>query len=517
MKGVARGYCVVKSESLIDKSIRYFYGAAILCIVLLELSEMLQIICASLFVVFAAGLVLWIYKGKNINETKMLTTVSLLLFTYQIYMVLNIYPGGGKWDAGTIADAAKHVVYGAGNEQVDYRSYFSRYPNNLLMSFIFIDILKVDKSIGLLSKVYDGMLPLAVIQCAINTFTCMTVFKTARLFLKQKAAVSAYLFSLILVGVSPWSSLVYSDSISLAVPITCFYLYASDGENKRKKICKIALAIIIACVGYYIKPQCIIVLIAIGIYESTKLLKEPKRTWSFLLAVLLSIGTVVGTQKWIDFRCERMGIEIDPEMRLGATHFLMMGLNEGVGAYKEEDVVFSASIWPAEERQRANIYESVRRVKEYGVVGLIRHIGDKLRYVYGDGTFAWGHEGGFFKYASELPNANMSVFLRSIYYPSENRYELYKNSMQIIWAAVLVLNIISTLGKERKKEYVVLYIVIMGITLYEILFETRPRYLYIFAPIFCIIAASGLEVLSGAAREVADELIMYKKKANENS
>lgn len=508
---------MMKGEGLIDKGIRYLYGAAVLCIVLLELGKMLQIICVSLFAVFAVGFVLWKYKENRINETKMLIAVSLLLLTYQIYMVLNIYPGGGKWDAGTIADAAKHVVYGAGNEQVDYRSYFSRYPNNLLMSFIFIDVLKVDRSIGLLSKVYDGMIPLALIQCAINIFTCIMVFKTARLFFKQKTAVLAYLFTLILVGASPWTSLVYSDSMCLAMPITCFYLYASNGTNKRKRIWKKALAIIMSCVGYYIKPQCLIVLIAIGIYELTKILREPERVWALMLAVLLSIGTIAGTQKWIDFRCERMGIELDPEMRLGATHFLMMGLSEGVGAYKEEDVVFSASIWSAEERQRANIYESVRRVKEYGVGVLIKHIAEKVRYVYSDGTFAWGHEGGFFKRASGLPETKPAEFLRSVYYTDGSRYEVFKNTMQIVWFAVLILNLISPLKKMREPNFNVLYIIVLGITLYEVLFETRPRYLYIFAPIFCIIAAAGTEVLSGAMKEVSCKLIMRSKKASETT
>jgi len=36
---------------------------------------------------------------------------------------------------------------------------------------------------------------------------------------------------------------------------------------------------------------------------------------------------------------------------------------------------------------------------------------------------------------------------------------------------------------------------IVGLTLFEVLFEARARYLYTYAPVFCILASSGIEKL----------------------
>ena len=38
---------------------------------------------------------------------------------------------------------------------------------------------------------------------------------------------------------------------------------------------------------------------------------------------------------------------------------------------------------------------------------------------------------------------------------------------------------------------------LLGIAAYELLFEARARYLYIYAPVFCTAAAAGLEACVG--------------------
>lgn len=42
---------------------------------------------------------------------------------------------------------------------------------------------------------------------------------------------------------------------------------------------------------------------------------------------------------------------------------------------------------------------------------------------------------------------------------------------------------------------------IAGLTLFEVLFEARARYLYTYAPVFCILAAIGIEKLNSEIKK----------------
>lgn len=372
----------------------------------------------------------------------------------------------------------------------------------------------MDMNYGVLSGIYDGMMIVAICNCTINTMACVLVYKSARLFSNQRTALTAYLFSLLLIGMSPWSSIVYSDPFCLATPIICFYLYAKPKESRRQVIAEVAAAIIIGCVCYYIKPQSLIVLIAIALFGLTRAVKTPKRLIRIIAGVALGGIVLVGTQMLVDYECERNNITIDPEARFGADHYLMMGLKEGDGSYSAEDVYFSGAIENAEERQKANIEESIKRVKQYGVIGLFKHVVEKMAFVYGDGTFAWGYEGGFFEYAAPMPNQKMAQTMRAFYYDNGSLYGLFNSIMQTVWLAIIFLNIIAPLAKVKNEKNTVLFITILGITLYEVLFEARARYLYIFAPIYCVLAASGADVFVGVIKAKTD-MLKHKKLSRE--
>lgn len=94
------------------------------------------------------------------------------------------------------------------------------------------------------------------------------------------------------------------------------------------------------------------------------------------------------------------------------------------------------------------------------------------------------------------PDNHIAVFLRNIYYADHKYYDIYVTVMQSIWVFVLGAVVVSGLGKENRQEVIVLMLSIVGLTLFEVLFEARARYLYTYAPVFCILAASGIEKLS---------------------
>ena len=145
---------------------------------------------------------------------------------------------------------------------------------------------------------------------------------------------------------------------------------------------------------------------------------------------------------------------------------------------------------------KRQIQRAFERIKDMGAAGYSRFLAKKMLTVYNDGTYAWGGEGNFFMTVFPQPNNRISAFLRNIYYTDGKYYDIFVTVKQIIWVFVMGAVAVSGLGKENRQEVIVLMLSIVGLTLFEVLFEARARYLYTYAPVFCILAASGIEKLS---------------------
>lgn len=134
-------------------------------------------------------------------------------------------------------------------------------------------------------------------------------------------------------------------------------------------------------------------------------------------------------------------------------------------------------------------------LRELGADGYFKFLSKKILVNYNDATFAWGMEGGFYKIIYESPNKNVSAFLRDIYYNDGKYYETISIIRQLIWILILgvicIGNIRFLFCIEKKEKMVTLNIMHMcfiGITIFELLFEARARYLYIYVPIYIIVA-----------------------------
>ena len=61
----------------------------------------------------------------------------------------------------------------------------------------------------------------------------------------------------------------------------------------------------------------------------------------------------------------------------------------------------------------------------------------------------------------------------------------------MIWLAVLAVGIFSIFRKE--KEVAVIMLSVIGLTVFELLFEARARYLYTYTPFYILLAAIGIQ------------------------
>lgn len=423
--------------------------------------------------------------------------ITICLLAIEIYVSYNIFCTN-EWDPGGIWNTAVARYHSDLGWSLGIAHYFSMYPNNLLLLLLETFCLKVNGSFGVFQGNYN-MMSAIIVDCFAISCACFLVYKVLALHVSRKFAFGGFLAAVILCGLSPWMSVCYSDSLGILFPVLTYYLYVKPAKSGRRKRVERALSVIVCCIGYSIKPQCVIILIAIVLVELIRFcdgwnLKRLAKTAALIVLACLYLAL---NSNMLTKQYESIGVKLDPEKKFGMTHFFMMGLNEDSGGvYSQEDVDYSSSFATSKQRTEGNIAVIIARLREMGTAGYLRHLSKKLLTAYHDGTFAWGMEGGFYVQVVDDANTRMAPFLKSVYYSDGSRHEWFKTVEQFVWIAVLMFTFAAAFCKQTKENEVginTLMLSIFGLTLFQLLFEVRARYLFLYVPVFCILATLGFE------------------------
>lgn len=425
----------------------------------------------------------------------LILALSVAFLIGQIYIIYNYY-FFTDWDVPMIVECARESIGVEFSDTV--LKYFSQYPNNLFLVFIYAKIIQFVSLLGYAEHSYFAIL---ILQCLITWVIGLQIFDVVRqLAQKDSMAFFAYDLYLFMVGLSPWISIPYSDSVGLFFPMTIVWLYIRKPEKQKYAILKWFFIALISYMGYKVKPQILIITIAIVVVHCFIVLRKRrkfekgiiKKSIAFLAGFFCSVMLV-------SLATGSLGMELNEEKAFGLPHFFMMGMNEeAMGVWDEGDVNFSASFNTVDKRNKEDLKEAERRIKEMGAVGVIKHFCRKTLTNYNDGTFAWGYEGTF--YMSVLPEKNntISPLLRNIYYNRScigKYYPVWCNVMQMVWISMLLLSVFSAFI-PKKREVAVLMLAIIGLTIFELLFEARARYLFTYVPIYIILGTIGIGKVS---------------------
>lgn len=456
-------------------------------------------------------------KKKNIlgnkdavrKENMALIIVSVLLFFIQIIIVWNVI-FRTSWDPGAVWYGAHYVSQGniAGIEEMAY--YFSIYPNNLLLVFIYSVLLRMNDLVG--TPISNGIIILAVFQCVLITMAGVLLFQCAKRFVETRVAWVAYAFYFILVGISPWIMIPYSDSSGLIFPIALLYLYIrfKEVEDIKKKTLTIFSMVVLGYIGYYIKPMAVIVLIAIACIEITEFIRglvekrevEIKRLGIYFVTIIIGLilSVILGTTA-----VQSMNFPVVTDIVLGGPYHILLGLNTDTnGGYNQEDFDFATSFATGEEMSQAVTQEILNRIKEFGVTGLGEHFVKKSARTFYDGTMGWG--GGETFYTEIFPQraGKLCPLLRAIYYDNSQGYlyEYHAFLRQILWFAVLIGSLFAVGIKENMNtQKKVLVLSVLGLMLFIMVFEAHARYVFTFVPIYIVLAVIGFGSIFGKFRK----------------
>lgn len=447
----------------------------------------------------AVGVFCYIKFRKKIDDffanlnSKWIYFLSLLLFFVSVFIIRNIYFTTG-WDSAIITNTAKWLA--AGEYSRINSNYFSIYPNNLFITWVYSKLAEFNMLFGDI-KNYEYFV--VTIQSALMSITGLLLFKIVNHISKPFTAYLTWFIFALFIGVSPWMGIIYTDALGLIMPTAILYVYLKSKNGKRSHLKWLCLGGLIYF-GYNLKPQIIIVGIAIIIVEILGCCKNfSKQTIKLSLKKYLAfvIAVCISAAVYANLLLPSIQIEINDESAFGVVHFIKMGLNSKTdGAYLRSDVDFSSGFETKEERNAANLKVIKERISDYGVVGLVKHTIKKTLVNFGDGTFAWSEGVSFYKEKHDDINDFASPALKSIYHKDGKYYDIYITLMQLVWISVLLLSAGITaycfLGKNPNPIISIFTLSIIGLTLFSTIFESCARYFFIYSPFFVVVAVFGL-------------------------
>lgn len=440
--------------------------------------------------------------------------IFVLVFVIQYIIVDNIYQKIG-WDVRVVWDS---VTEWMNHETPTITHYYNMYPNNIAIS-ILLYLLRGFVKGKEMAEQYHFVVIVNVLLIDLGIF--MT-YKAANRLLGFRMAVISMIWCIFLFGFTGWIVIPYTDTMTFWIPITILYLFLLACEKELrtgKRFAAVGGIGFLSVLGYYLKPQCIIILIAIlfvffctGVIKLTRKKKQEEITQIINrkkvtvvmaglitgLAVAIVLFTVVCNKIVPD--------EITTEASMPMEHFFMMGLNEnpsvsGFGSYCDDDVNYTNQGETTAEKRTLNRKLTIERLTNFGVAGFINHLYQKGTWILGDGTLYWQGEGSFWLEDYSQNDSQLQKKIREKYYNSvisgNSDIMPYLEHMKLlcgIWYLTLFFVIFAPfcVTKRERIWFWIPCLAILGAFMFTLLFEGRTRYLINYIPLFALVAAASI-------------------------
>lgn len=419
--------------------------------------------------------------------------MAILLLAFQWFISYHIYFFAG-WDPSIVVGSSYYIA--AGEHKVGDFWYYSQYTNQIAVTALLGWIQELPCFLGYNTWAYFVCI---LVDCMlVNLAGVFAALSLKRLTGSGSAALLAFTLFAVLVGISPWIVVPYTDTYGILFPSLVFYLYLIARKATSKKL-ELLLWFFIGLLGRFgmmIKPNSGMVFIAILCMEAVKLIGEKKQVKYSILQhlgmVAAALLILVGVEK---IMISYTGCILNEDIRLTYTHYLMMGLNEEtVGSYNANDYGFSSSQPTVAERQAANLKVAGERLKNYGVGGYLYFLVRKTLTNYNDGTFSWWMEGGFNMRDSSKYQTILTQRLRRLFYGGTDWNFYFGTFEHALWLGVLgmLLGMFLMKTDRMRSQESVMLLSLLGSFAFVTLFEARGRYLYCMLPIYVMCAYYGL-------------------------
>ena len=408
------------------------------------------------------------------------------LLVLQLVILHSIWFYSGL-DAQIVYQTAEELAQGI--RPLEWTWYFEAFPNNAFVTVGYALLLKLGYAAGLavpyVLLVYLNGLVLNL--AALFAFLCvekLTPSRTARWF--------ALALSTLWLALSPHMMYVYTDALAAVFPVMALYclLYV------KKDWLRWGLFTLVSFIGYAVKPTAVILWIAgVMVHAGGWCLGGWKQS-GWKKPVLVAAAVIIGILPGMALQKASMAVitgSSSTEKSVVPTHYLMMGMRSGTyGGYSEEDTQFTIGIEDKEERTRRTLEEAIRRIQSRNLSENADLLIGKAYKAYADGAIG----ANYGLPAIEIPRKRdaLSTFFRSIFHTQGKHNPVHNTIAQGVWLGMLGLSAIGFLRRRKEANMAVIGLAHCGLLLYQMLGESGPRYLFLYAPLFVVAAAAALTV-----------------------
>lgn len=409
------------------------------------------------------------------------------VYVLQLFISKHIY-GFFTWDAERVRLTAEDIAFGKTDGL--QKDYFSAYPNNIFLAYTLVLFYKIGILIHPVNP-YAALLAFSAFCVWLSVL--LAVICVYRLTANRAVTVISMLAGIVMIALSPHIVVPYSDTIGMLFPITAMFIYI----YVKNCYIKYPLVFFVCLIGYYYKPTVFIILIALIIIKAIRFIysltvKNQIDIKCILICTLLITASVIASVAVKSAVFSLNKTELDEQKRYTITHFIMLGLNSKTeGVYSPDDDGFSYNMPDLKTREHENLRVAKERLKEMKTTGFIKLLVKKNLNNYNDGTFASLRAGLGISPAEN--NSNSAKLLRNLYYTDGKNYQAFAGTEQVIWLFVLISIIFSFLCNKRTLSAESLVsLSLIGVSIFLLLFECRARYLFLFSPLYLILAATGI-------------------------
>lgn len=444
----------------------------------------------------------------------LLYTMILLSTVVSVVVLLSVVARNIGWDPGALFDFSRGYLSGDSDSLQSLKLYLTKYSNNTLLATGIVLITQVANLIHIDPYILAGVINSTLLL----TSTLLIMYMSHRLF-GQTGVVVSWVFSILLISSSPWVSTFYSDTLGLFFLTAIGVSILEVARAERLSYLWAVLLGLFSAVGFLVKPTIAILLIALAIaYSIVAVVKNRKivnvvgqlSVSLFVFALVIGgfkyfiEGHIINDQKTID------------AVQLSVDHFIAMGSLRGLPPYAEcrsggyctrliNDLATRQDL--DTKKERAEYHAGLLRdsVMTEFPTGYMRFALGKISNSFGDGSFGVWTEGLLNQ--EYIVHSGIIDFSREFLALDGKYIRISHHVWRLAWVTVLMLciallasEIINSIRRKGVSFLVIGFAVaVIGLAIYQVMFESRARYIFLYLPMFILLATWGVVELDRMA------------------
>lgn len=411
------------------------------------------------------------------------------------------------WDAAQIFEVAYHLavapeprLFSVG----DQAAYFSLYPNNAFLVAVFAVLFQVLRAFGM-QGIEQYVWASVVLNCVALTGTLVLTRFVIRRLAPGIATVLTVVLGVVLVVLSPWLNVAYSDTLAMAFPIGMLALWLAwpDRASARSRVVLFAVLGVLCGVGVAVKPP--VVFMAIALLLVTARPDAAGQRWLSRASVAAVAALAVGfaaTHGIVAGTTQAVFPGLGPSSAMPFTHFMAMGAT-GDGGFNVDDFNRSWAL-PAGARAKEGLFLWGDRVLDMGPLGYPLFLAQKVLYALSDGSFFQDREGVGAYDVSYFFTDPLSRAVQGVFPLGSPAHWALSSLWQAAWWSAVALCFVPLrrLPLLRKGAVAAMRLSLLLLLAFLCLSESRSRYLYHYLPVVLVLAGLGSAAVVAEVRYV---------------